>query len=647
VHARACTYGPPAHALGAALAYHDRMSAPERSVVPRIAEPRALAALERALAIAAGTAGARGADADLERAQRRARGVFFTPAPLVEFVVARALCARLAGPDVGWSAGIPRLRVLDPCAGDGRFLVEAQRVLLDQAARLGHVPAPAALAAACLIGIERDPDFAALARARTGAVIHCREALCDAPDELLGQVDVIVGNPPYLRSIHLAASDPALWRALAGRYAATSHGEWDLYAAFLEQALAWLAPDGQAGLVVPSRWLTAAFAAPLRDLLARARAVRGIVDFGAQQIFAGATTYASVAFLGRAPAREVAVARRLGSGWRCGHVDAGALGRGPWIVTVGRRRRLLERLRAAAPALGQVARIAKGAGTNADPVYVIERAAIVDGAVVGTSKATGAVRVEAAACRPCLRGRDVRAWGQAGDDVQCIVPYQASGALWSADELAAMPLVATHLARCRPLLEARERGRFAGPRWYCFGRPQNLAFLCDPRPKIVIPDVAHDGRALVDARGALALDSAYAVRVFDERAGYTLPLLAAVLNAPVVRLWLRETGVPLRGSYVRLKTAYLQSLPLPPPGPDMRTATALATGLAAGQASDAGAAAALDEALRRAYGLDDEDWREAGPAGAPEGERATATPEQRSRSRARPSGEASPRPARE
>jgi adenine-specific DNA-methyltransferase len=601
------------------------MSEPRPSAAPRIAEPRALAALERALARRPGDArhaaqaGERGADADLDRAQRRARGAFFTPAPLVEFVVARALGARLASPAVRWSGGIPALRILDPCAGDGRFLAEAQRVLLDQAARLGHAPPPAEVAAACLVGIERDHDFAALARARTGAAIHCREALCDAPAGLLGQVDVVVSNPPYLRSIHLAASDPVLWRALAGRYAATSHGEWDLYAAFLEQALAWLAPDGQAGLVVPSRWLTAAFAAPLRELLARTRAVRGIVDFGAQQIFEGATTYASVAFLGRAPVREVEVARRLGRGWRCGRVAADALGRGPWIVSVGRRRRLLERLRAAAPALGQIARIVKGAGTNADPVYVIEGAVLTGGLVVGTSKAAGAVRVEAAACRPCLRGRDVRAWGQATGDVQCIVPYRADGTLWSPDELAAMPLAAAHLARCRPLLEARERGRFAGPRWYCFGRPQNLAFLCDPRPKIVIPDVAHGGRALIDARGALALDSAYAVRVVDEAAGYELALLAAVLNAPVVRLWLRETGVPLRGSYVRLKTAYLQSLPLPPPGPDTRTAAALAAGLAAA-AGRAGsdstdAAAALDDALRRAYGVDPDDWHEA--AGPP------------------------------
>jgi hypothetical protein len=192
--------------------------------------------------------GEQSADAGRSRDGRRASGAYFTPAPLVEFVVAETLGARLARP-VRWHRdGSPALIVLDPAAGDGRFLAAAADLLADRAAARGADPVAArrAIVARCLIGVERDAEFVKLARARLGdsAVVHQREALLDSP-VAAGAVDVVVGNPPYQRSIHFSRTDEELWRALRGRYAATSHGEWDLYAAFLEQSLAWTRPGGQ------------------------------------------------------------------------------------------------------------------------------------------------------------------------------------------------------------------------------------------------------------------------------------------------------------------------------------------------------------------------------------------------------------------
>ncbi len=628
------------------------------------ARPR-LEALERALIAerAGAAAGADGApDSQRARPQRRAQGAFFTPAPLVAFVVEQGLGRWLARADITCDRdGVPGVRVLDPCAGDGRFLAAAGRFI--HAWMRARDPAAAravgldAIARRCLVGIERDPDFAELARARTGATIHRCEALCEGPAELLGAADVVLGNPPYLRSIHLARTDPALHAALRQRFAATSYGEWDLYGAFLEQALRWCAPAGEIALVAPTRWLTAAFAAPLRALLAGGQHVRAIVDFGAAQVFPDATTYTGVTLLSAAPSAQVAIARRRRGGWQHGAIAAAELGAAPWQLSVGQRRRLLDDLRQQAPALADVARIAKGTGTNADSVFVIERAARVGDLVVGDNKLAGPVRIEAEVCRPCYRGRDVRAWGR-GDAARafCMFPYHRDGRLLTPDELAAWPRLAAHLASFRAHLEARERGRFAGPEYYRFGRPQNLAYLCDVAPKVVIPDVAQGGRALIDRRGALVLDSAYAVRPIapasgsqgegDERGErgpetdaldeYPLALLVAVLNAPIVRLWLEETGVPLRGRYLRLKTAYLSSLPLPPLcaedtrraariAAQLATATEAATEVTTGATSGAttGAAtddgdsaraidalvAALDEHLRCAYQVPLADWR--------------------------------------
>ncbi len=565
-----------------------------------LTEPR-LSQLSRELRASMGDPA--GADAAMSPRARRAGGVFFTPQPLVRFVAAAALEARVRREPLAWrSDGSPMVRVLDPAAGDGRFLVAAVELLVERAVARGSDAASvrARITRQCVIGLERDHKLAELARERLGpgARVHCREALLDAPAEVRG-VDVVIGNPPYVRSIRLAETDPELWRAVRGRYEATSHGEWDLYAAFLEQALEWTGPAGEVGLVVPSRWLTARFAMRLRSKLAARGAVRAVVDFGAEQVFPGATTYASVAFLSRASQDAIEVARLREGRWHCGHVEGDCLGRGPWRLSVGPRRDLLARLGDVGPRLGDLAGIAKGAGTNADRVYVLEDAELHGDVVHGVSRELGRrVEVESGLARPCLRGRDVTAYGAADGSVRCVVPYGLDGRLLAPESVP--PLGSAYLRACRARLDRREKGRFRGDTFYRFGRPQNMALLGDASPKLVVPDVARDGRALLDATGAMVLDSAYVLRLLPGVDSVSLALLLAILNSPMVALWLRETGIPLRGGYVRLKTAYLSPLPIPAPSPARRRVERAV--IARAPADE------VAELVRVAYGVESEDW---------------------------------------
>ncbi|MCE9576201.1 MAG: SAM-dependent methyltransferase, partial [Deltaproteobacteria bacterium] len=311
---------------------------------------------------------------------RRARGQYGTPPGLAIWVAREVLAPLGAG-----------ARVLDPSAGDGRFLAAARDALVEAGGDTAAVEAR-------LVGFERDPELAAIARARLprATIVTC-EALCEAPAI---EVDAVIGNPPYVRSIRLREADPALWTAIRGRFAATSHGEWDLYAAFVERALTWVRPGGRIGLVTPSRWWSAAFAARLRERLCADGAVRAVVDFGAAQVFAGATTYAAVTILARDAAdrpRDIEVAR-FDRGWQAGAVRATSLGAAPWRFAVGAAARAVEACALRGPALGAIARIVKGAGTNADGVFVVEEP-VIAGEVV-TGRARGAlVTLELAATR--------------------------------------------------------------------------------------------------------------------------------------------------------------------------------------------------------------------------------------------------------
>lgn len=482
-----------------------------------------------------------------ERVRRRASGQVFTPPAL-----ARLVCEEVLGPLAAALARGRRARrvvtVLDPAAGDGAFLAAVREV----AAGLGLE--------ATLIGVERDPALAAACRERLPrATVHQAEALLGTPP--LPAIDAVVGNPPYVRSIRLKASDPDLWSALRGRFAASAHGEWDLYGVFLEKALDWVRPGGRVGLVTPSRWLSAAWAGPLRAALAATGAVRTLVDFGAAQVFADATTYASVIVLERSAADVPAeVVARAGEGWQRRTLDPAAIGEGSWLAGAAKP---------GAPAaeglrLGDVARIAKGTGTNADPVFVLVDA-IVDGELVrGRGPDGAAVVLERDATRPCWRGRDIQD-GATTPRARCVVPYDGDRLIPWAALAARWPRAAAYLMAHRARLEARERGRFAGERFHCFGRPQNLAFLLDRAAKVIVPDVCRAPRAVIDREGALVLDTAYALRPLPDAPApwRDVAALHALMRSSAVPTWLARTGAPLRGDYRRWKTAYLAPMPLP------------------------------------------------------------------------------------
>jgi len=534
-------------------------------------------------------------DALRSRGVRRAQGAFFTPLPLVDFVVEEALDMRFAARPVEWHEdGYPLLRVLDPSAGDGRFLEAAMQSLLRRGTELGQASNEALVRSKCLVGIERDPDYAAIARENLqgDSQIHCAEALLGNA-VVNNSVDVVVGNPPYLQSARLGKVDASLQSQLRGRYAATSHGEWDLYAAFLEQGLRWLREDGALGMVVPSRWWTAQWAGPLRDLMARSKSLTSLVDFGTDQIFSDATVYASLCFASTSATDVVTIARSQRDGWELGEVAQRALqGTSPWDLAIGTSRAIVAHLREQGPTLGSVARIAKGCGTNADSVFLIGQE---DG------------DLEGALLHSVFRGRDVRAYGEVPVWPKLLLPYDENDQLISPEIMKARyPLAYAYLSAHRSVLEAREGGRFAGPTFYCFGRPQNFAFLLKCQAKVVVPDVTKQGRALVDACASLVLDSAYAIRLNHE-GPIDHDILCGLLNSRLVTLWLASQGLPLRGGYTRMKTAYLRGLPLPKPGRE--------TDVIGERVRKRAPVEEVDEQVRKAYGMSRSLWGYSDSAG--------------------------------
>lgn len=181
---------------------------------------------------------------------RKARGAFFTPPALCEYVADWAI---RAGDDL----------VLEPSCGDAQFLLAAGRRV---AALRGGPISPGQLT-----GVELHEDSAATARRRLHAAgLH---AQIDSGDFFRrppqARHDAVIGNPPYIRYQSFNGDARARSREAALSQGVRLTGLASSWAAFAVHASLFLKPSGRLGLVLPAELLSVNYAKEVRAFLLR------------------------------------------------------------------------------------------------------------------------------------------------------------------------------------------------------------------------------------------------------------------------------------------------------------------------------------------------------------------------------------------
>ena len=388
--------------------------------------------------------------------------------------------------------------------------------------------------------------------------------------------DAVVGNPPYIRSLRLKESDVRAWAYYAATYQAAATHKYDIYLCFADQGLRLLNQAAHLGLIMPNKWLTTQVGEALRASVAARQSLTQLVDFGAFQVFAEATTYTCLLFLTGASCAVASIATLqqakersqplpgVQGVWAQRRLPTTALSDAPWTISFGATDALMQKLQPLTP-LQRVATIFVGTGTNAEQVFFMQR----KGQRYFSRSLNTWVEIEASLMRPALTGKDIDPYTyhtenyllfpyrhrQADDKIELIPPQEMQAAYphaWS---------YLTHPAN-RALLEGRDNGDFAQhPHWYGYGRPQNQHLL--GQIKLVLPDVAGRAECAYDGEGRYIIDTAYGVQI-KPGSLLTLPALATLLNSSLMTFFLQQTGTDLRGGYFRMKTAYLNPFPLPP-----------------------------------------------------------------------------------
>lgn len=201
--------------------------------------------------------------------QRKRRGTWYTPPALATPTVDRALAPLVD------RVQDPGLRICDPAAGGGTFLVAALRWLVQNGADPGRaattlhgvdVDSTAAALAALAVhetAIELGADRDALDPRTIAANVRRGDGLLDLDGN---PFDAVLTNPPWetLQADSYSRDHVARLRA---RFAHQGNGKLFTYRLFVERAHQLLRPGGRFGLIVPASLWFDRDAAPLRQLL--------------------------------------------------------------------------------------------------------------------------------------------------------------------------------------------------------------------------------------------------------------------------------------------------------------------------------------------------------------------------------------------
>jgi hypothetical protein len=366
---------------------------------------------------------------------------------------------------------------------------------------------------------------------------------------LKGGFDAVIGNPPYVRQELIKDIKPALKRA----FPATYDGAADLYVYFYEQGLRLLKPGGRLSYVVTNKWMKAAYADGLRDMLGNASWVEFVADFGhAKNFFPDADVFPSIVVArqpeeGLAPettgvcaiARDDVPEKGLDKAVAEAEfrLPRTSFGRDNWVLEPAPVLDLLAKIRGGGRPLHEYAGL--------EPQYGIKtgfnKAFLIDGP---TRESLVAAHPDCAGIiKPYLRGQDIKRWSSSDSGLFMIVLKSSENADWpwskakdaeSAEAVfkKAYPSLYRHLKPLQSFLDEKsgkmkglehreDQGRF----WW---ELRSCAYYdAFERPKITYQVIQYHSRFSFDADGRMGNDKTFFIGADD-------PWLLAVLNSPLM-----------------------------------------------------------------------------------------------------------------
>lgn len=402
--------------------------------------------------------------------------------------------------------------------------------------------------------------------------------------------DLIVGNPPYMKTEDIKAFTPEEKKLYEkNNLYKSAYKQYDKYFLFIERALSLLKDDGFIGYIVPSKFMKVGAACKLRDIISSGKHLKSLTSFGAHQVFEDKSTYTCIIVLQKKEYESFSYSEVSNfASWRVRFEDENSFSirslnditDNTWILCTDRHKGLLDLIMRSSKPLGEIVGddyIFNGIQTSANRVYVFvplsqDRSTYTFKAFNGRT-----YRIEKSVTKPYFKtsqgSNSLNTYQTFTPNARVIFPYKRNkmGKL----ELLSLaviqskyPLFNAFLQDAKKELAKPSRDIQPTPansdEWHRYGRHQSLE-ACEIAEKIIVGVLAQSDKYAIDKCGTLVSSggtAGYCLISIPTGCKYSIYYIQAILGS-VQGEWLASLyGEIFRGGYIARGTKVLKQIPI-------------------------------------------------------------------------------------
>ena len=557
---------------------------------------------------------------NLSQIERKNGGVTFTPMALADFLSERILFYAKCD-------GSP-LTIMDPACGDGALLESLAKKISSQID-------------ATYIGFDTNKDFINHCSSTFSETSHLAQSrficsdfletatptadLFSTPQEI-PQVDIIIANPPYVRTQVLGA---ARSRQLAQLY--SLKGKVDLYFAFLVAMTNCLKRGGIVGVITSNRYLTTKSGAQVRKFLLEQYDILEVIDLGDTHLFVAAVLPAI--FIGRkkiikshlsepcpyvkiyeisSPNTEqiigdcesvVEVLKKDASGLYRVQDKIYELGKGLlkyenpsdeiWQMTTGDENAWIEQIdKYTYRRVGELFKVRVGIKSCADNVFL------------NPAWQKEQHIPEPVLLRNLISQENIQPWHiNHNTCMQVLYPYYVLEGKKFIYDIEKYPQAKAYLEGHKEQLQSRKYLIEAGRKWYEMWVPQNPIYF--DLPKLVFPDISLNPRFTFDTSKSIVNGNCYWIAAMNKEEEYLLLLIEGISNSSTMTKYHDlKFNNKLYSGRRRYLSQYIEKYPIPHPHTEVADKIVdLTKQLNACQEEDRCLVNQMDELVKQAFNL--------------------------------------------